>query len=88
MGDRAHISRGLLQPFVNHTGAGGWHLVSSPIITSNWKADSGGKWTVPIGGGFLIGKQPVNAELQVFYNVEHPTLGPNWSLRLQIQLLF
>ncbi len=90
--DRKHINRGLMQPFVNYNLAGGWYLVSGPIITANWKADSGEKWTVPVGGGFgrlfLIGEQPVNAQFQTFYNVVHPSLGGNWSMRLQIQFLF
>ncbi len=45
--------------------------------------------TVPLGGGvgrlFRIGKLPVNASLASFYNVEHPTFGPQWSVRFQIQ---
>jgi hypothetical protein len=72
--------------------ADGWYLVSSPIITANWEADSDGTWTVPLGGGFgkifRIGNQPMNAQLQGFYNVEHPQFGPEWSLRFQLQFLF
>ena len=30
--------------------AHGWYLASSPIITADWKAASGNKWTVPGGG--------------------------------------
>jgi hypothetical protein len=64
----------------------GWYISSAPIITANWKADSGDQWTVPFGGGvgkiFRIGKQPVNAQAQAFYNVEIPDNGPDWTLRL------
>ena len=71
---------------------GPWYLVSAPIITANWEADSGNQWTVPFGGGvgkiFKIGKQPLNAQVQAFYNVEKPDNGPDWSLRLQLQFLF
>ncbi len=91
-GDRKKINRGLLQPFVNYNMAGGWYLVSSPIITANWRVDQSDRWTVPMGGGFgrlfRIGEQPVNAQIQAFYNVLHADLGGNWSLRLQIQFLF
>jgi hypothetical protein len=70
----------------------GWYLSSAPIITANWKAESGNQWTVPFGGGvgkiFRIGKQPVNAQAQAFYNVERPDNGPDWTLRLQLQFLF
>jgi hypothetical protein len=80
------------QYFINYNMAGGWYLTSSPIITANWEAASGNKWTVPFGGGFgrifHIGKQPVNAQMQAFYNVEKPENGADWQLRLQFQLLF
>ncbi len=82
------------QYFVNYNipDSGGWYLTSAPINTANWEADSGNKWTVPIGGGagrvFKIGKQPVNAQAQAFYNVEKPEFGADWQLRLQLQFLF
>ena len=72
--------------------AGGKLLTSAPIITSNWEADTGEQWTVPFGGGggkvFRIGKQPMNINTQVFYNVETPTNGPELQWRFQIQFLF
>lgn len=90
-GDR-DVNQMLVQPFVNYNLKGGWYLVTAPIILSNWEAPSGEGWSVPVGGGFgrvfPIGKQPINVNLQGYYNVEHPTLGPEWSIRLQIQLLF
>ena len=81
------------QPFVNYNFGGGWYAVSSPIITSNWEADSDDKWTVPLGGGigrvFRVGEQNMNASAQAFYNVEKPdNIGPDWQLRLQLQFLF
>jgi hypothetical protein len=82
----------LIQPFLNYNLPGGWYLTSSPVITANWEASSGNKWTVPIGGGagkiFRIGKPPLNAQLAAFYNVERPDNGPDWTLRFQVQFLF
>jgi len=82
----------LVQPFVNYNLANGWYLSSAPIVTANWEATSGNRWTVPVGGGagkiFKIGKQPMNAQIQAFHNVEHPSGGPEWQLRLQLQFLF
>jgi hypothetical protein len=90
--DRAHVNEFLLQPFINYNLPDGWYLSSSPIITANWKADSGNRWTVPIGGGIgkimRFGKLPVNLSCQGFYNVESPSNGADWTLRLQLQLLF
>ena len=80
------------QYFVNYNMPNGWYLTSSPIITANWEADSSNRWTIPFGGGFgkifRIGKQPMNAQVQAFYNVEKPEFGPDWTLRLQLQFLF
>ena len=90
--DRADVNQFLFQYFINYNMADGWYLSSAPIITANWEADSGNQWTVPFGGGFgkifKIGNQPMNAQVQAFYNVEAPDNGADWSLRLQLQFLF
>src|SRR4029077_20679445 len=49
--NRAPVNAFLVQPFANYNMAGGWFLNTSPIITANWNATSGQKWTVPVGGG-------------------------------------
>jgi hypothetical protein len=70
----------------------GWYAVTDMIITANWKADSGNRWTVPVGGGFgrvfSIGDQAVNANLQAYYNVERPKGAPEWSLSFSWSFLF
>jgi hypothetical protein len=62
------------QYFVNYNFDGGWYLTSSPVMTANWEADD--EWTIRVGGGFgrvfRIGQQPVNAQVQAFYNIEKP----------------
>jgi hypothetical protein len=94
----------LLQPFVNYNFGEGWYLTSAPILTANWVASSGDKWTVPLGagGGRLLrlkelpggdalgklGELPVNTQLQAFYNVVRPDDAATWQLRVQIQFLF
>jgi hypothetical protein len=82
----------LIQPFVNYNLPGGTYINSVPIITADWKADSGQQWTVPLGLGighiFHFGKLPVNAQLGGYYNVVRPDNGPNWQLRAQVQLMF
>lgn len=82
------------QYFINYNipNGNGLYLTSAPIITANWEADSGDRWTVPFGGGvgkiFKIGKQPVNGQVSAYYNVDKPEFGADWQLRLQLQLLF
>lgn len=41
-GSKRPIERGptLLQPFVNYNLSDGWYLVSSPVITADWQANS------------------------------------------------
>jgi hypothetical protein len=90
-GDRA-VSGLLVQPFVNYNLPHGWYLVSAPIMTANWKAESGDRWTVPVGGGIgkiqRFGKLPLNLQLQAFYNAVTLDSGPDWQLRFQVQFLF
>ncbi len=80
------------QYFINYNMDNGWYLTSAPIITANWEADSNNTWTVPFGGGigkiFRIGKQPLNAQVSAYYNVEKPASGADWQLRLQLQMMF
>ena len=77
--DGADVSSFLFQPIINYNLANQWYLTSVPIITANWNAAEGNKWTVPVGGGFgkifRIGSQAVNGSFQAYYNVEHPELS-------------
>ena len=89
---RPAVNAGLAQPFANYNMAHGWYLNTSPIITVNWLAASGEKWTVPVGGGvgrvFKVGDQPVNASIQAYYNAIRPTGASDWTLRTSVALLF
>jgi hypothetical protein len=83
----------LTQAFANYNLSNGWYLTSAPIITANWKADSGDKWTVPVGGGvgkiFRVGKlPPMNFNVQGYYNAVRPDVVGAWTLRTQLQLMF
>ena len=91
------INAMLIQPFINYNLPAGWYLISSPIITADWKATNGKGWTVPLGGGigriFRIGTQPFNTSLQAFWNAVKPEvlgeqLAGDVTIRLQIQALF
>lgn len=87
-----NVNLSTCQYFINYNIANGWYLTSSPVMTANWDAESDSIWTVPVGGGFgkifRIGKQPFNAQVQAFANVAKPDFGAEWTLRLQLQLLF
>lgn len=89
--DREDISLLTVQPFFNYNFEGGWYATTSPVITANWLSNSE-QWTVPIGGGagriFNIGRQPVNASLQAYWNAIKPEGAADWTLRAQLTLLF
>jgi len=80
------------QYILNYNLDNGWYIYSNATITSNWTADSHDRWTVPVGGGFgrvfNIGKQPVSASAQAFYNVDTPTNGPKRTGIFQFAFLF
>jgi hypothetical protein len=88
---RADVSKGLLQYFIVYQLGNGWYVNSAPINTANWKAESGQKFLVPLGAGggklVFLGKLPVNLQSQVYYNVVKPDIGPDWQLRVQVQVL-
>lgn len=91
---RQDVNQFLFQPFVNYNfpDIPGRYLTFAPIITANWEAESGDRWTVPLGLGigqiFKIGKQPLNGQVSAYYNVEKPEYGADWQLRIQLQFLF
>ncbi len=83
------------QPIINYNLADGWYLTSVSIITRDGTAESGEEWLVPLGGGagkvFRVGRQPMNFNAQLFYNVirpEEPVDVGRWSFRLQLQFMF
>jgi len=89
--DREDVNKGLLQYFVVYQLGGGWYLNTAPIITVDWQAESGQRWKVPVGagGGKLMfwGKLPVNVQAQAYTFVEKPDVGPDWQMRVQVQVL-
>jgi len=90
--DEDDVNSLLFQYFINYNIANGWYLTSAPVITANWEKDSSQRWTVPLGGGIgrlvKFGKQPVDFKLQTFWYAEKSDNGPDWSLQLQVKLLF
>ena len=91
-GNDPEVNLTSIQPFINYNLEDGWYLSSSPIILADWSADSRQRWTIPIGGGFgrvfKIGKQPINASVRAYHNLESPRNGSDWQLQFQISFLF
>jgi hypothetical protein len=103
-GGRPDVNQFLLQYFITYNLKKGWNVSSSPILTANWNnaapldaanggdTTSGGRWTIPFGGGVgritRLGPQPVNMAVNFYGNVVHPSGASSWGLRLQIALLY
>ena len=81
-----------VQPFINFNLPRAWAISTAPLITSNWSAPSGEKWTVPIGLGVSkithVVEQPLNLELQYYHNLNHPSAAGGEQLRLEVAALW
>lgn len=90
--DAQDVNKFLFQYFINYNLAGGWYLSTTPIITADWKKDSGSRWTVPIGGGIgklhRFGNQPVDFKLHGYGYVVAQDNGPDWSMMFAVKFLF
>lgn len=90
--ERPEVNQTTVQPFVNYNLRKGWFLSSSPIMTANWEANGGDRFTVPLGGGFgktfRLGKQPMQWKLTSYYNVVRPDDASNWQVGLTLSFLF
>lgn len=90
--DADSVNKFLFQYFLNYNMDNGWYLSSTPNITANWNADSGDRWTVPIGGGvgrmIKAGEQPLDLSLKGYWNAVKPEAGPDWSLVFTVKFLF
>jgi hypothetical protein len=103
-GGRPEVNQMTLQYFITYNLQKGWNVSSSPILSANWNnkapldaanggdTTSGGRWTVPVGGGVgritRLGPQPVNMALNFYGNVVHPSGASSWGMRFQIALLY
>ncbi len=82
-----------LQYFINYNFDHGWYMMTSPIITADWEADSDHRWTVPIGLGFgklmKIGSQPLTAQISGYTNIVTPDdYGADWQVRAMLMFMF
>jgi len=86
------ISMFTMQPFINYNIGEGWYVVSNPVITADWEADSGDKWTVPLGGGvgrvMHIGKQAMNFRVAVFGNIVKPDYASDFNVQFSATFMF
>jgi hypothetical protein len=81
-----------VQPFINFNLPHAWSITTAPLITSNWSAVRGERWTVPVGVGVgkitHVAEQPLNLALQYYHDVEHPRIAGSEELRLVVAALW
>ncbi len=87
-GKRGDINQLMLRGAFRRQLDNNWYLVSAPIITANWDADSGKRWMVPVGGGIGkilgSGSNTWALSLQAYTNAIKPDGAPDWVVRFAI----
>lgn len=82
-----------IQPFINYNLPKGYYLTTSPKVVANWAADSGNRWTIPmgIGVGKLVkpkGFLPFNIQIAADYLLESPEFtGGDWAFKFTFTAL-
>jgi hypothetical protein len=87
--DRNDVNFMLWQVFINYNLKNGLSISYSPNITANWNAEAKDVWTFPLGIGLtkmlpLKGGKAMTLIGQYYYNIVRPDIGPEQSLRFQI----
>ena len=78
-----------LQYVVRYSLPKAWSIGAGPSITYDWEAESGDRWTVPIGLGVTktvrVGKLPMKLRAEVHYSgVQPDSYGDAWNIRRQV----
>jgi hypothetical protein len=82
------------QPLINYNfrHSPGTYLSTQPLITADWLAPAGQRWTVPVGLAvgqvFRVSGQAMNANLGAYYNAIRPDDAAQWQIRFQLSFLF
>ncbi|MBT8379607.1 MAG: neuromedin U [Ignavibacteria bacterium] len=88
--NRKEVNQLLIRGLIRRRLGGGWYFTSNPIITANWKAESGQKWLLPLGAGigrrFEIGSLPVAFAVHYYHHVIKPDGAPEGLFRLDFIL--
>ena len=82
-----------LQYFINYNFDHGWYMMTSPIITADWEADTDHRWTVPMGLGvgklMKIGGQALTFQVSGYTNVITPDdYGADYQVRAMLMFMF
>jgi hypothetical protein len=91
-GSATKVNQFLLQPFINFNFGKGWAVSTVPVITANWDAEEGQKWTVPVGAGIsrtiVFSGRPMTLAFHYYHNVVHPDAAAADQVRFMVVMLF
>jgi hypothetical protein len=87
--DTPDTSTTTIEAYFGYGLGNGWQLVSNPVISYDWQADSGNKLALPLGGGVAkttrIGKMPLRMAAELYNYVESTDrFGPEWLFKLSL----
>jgi hypothetical protein len=90
--DRQDVNYFSAQWFVNYNFGKGLALGTAPIITCDWKRESGDECTIPCGLQISkvlnLGQRPANLLFGYYKNSSHPDKGAENEVRFQINFMF
>jgi hypothetical protein len=91
-GDAPETNLLTVQPAINFNFGHGWAIAFSPVITANWDAPAGDRWTVPVGLGLtrttVFNRRPMNLGITYNYYLEHPAGTAGEQVRFAVTLLY
>jgi len=78
-----------VQAYFSYALGNGWQLISNPVISYDWEADSGNKLTLPLGAGVAkttrIGNMPLRMSAELYNYIESPDrFGPEWLFEFTV----
>ena len=90
--DREDTNQMEIQYIIARHFKGGWNIRSRPTIEADFKADSGNRWNVPVGGGISklikIHKVPVLIGVEAQYSViKQDDYGAEWTIASDITVV-
>ena len=84
--NRNDVNQLLIRGLIRRRLGAGWYFTSNPIITANWKAESGQQWLIPLGAGigrrFEISSISVALAVHYYHHVIKPDGAPDGLFRV------
>ena len=92
-GNSGRFNTMILQPMFFYTVGSGKSLAYNAVISADWKASSGNRWTVPLGLSYnqtidMGGGNAFDFMIGPYYNVVRPEGGARWTIRFGVNWLF